>query len=428
MKLRAWLQAPGCALCLLIFLVPTNPETSISYFKYVTDINISQPERQNYFVVSPDIWDNARQDLGDLRLFDGDQQVPYALREQRGGVSIQERPARILNLGTAGGKTEFVVDVGEVPEYDQIRLQLDTRNFVTPSEVFGESQLDRGPVTQLGSSTLYDFSREGLGSNFVLKLPPSSFRFLHVRLGGGVRPADVKGATVSNVQETKTAWMGVGAKPTITEDGKNTVVTWKMSEHVPLERVAFILPDVVMTPAGNVNFRRTVTLRSPGEKPGTDLFWKSGTISYVRMTRDGNTVDSRSLDLDVPSVHAKKYVLTIENGDDPPLKLEAVEPLSIERRVYFDPKGKASLRLYYGDEKLAAPVYDYDKFFQESAHPSLAQLGPIRVNSQFAGRPDDRPWSERHQAVMWIAMLAAIVGLALVAVRGMKSVPTTPRT
>ena len=426
MKLRAWRQAPARAtFCLLLFLVPTNPETSISYFKYVRDISITQPAGQNYFVVGTDIWDNARPDLGDLRLFDGDQQMPYALREERGGVSIQERPARVLNLGTVGSKTEFVIDVGEVPEYDRIRLQLDTKNFVSPSEVFGEAQLKGGPVTQLGLSTLYDFSREGLGSNFVLKLPTSSFRYLHVRLGGGVRPNDVKGATVSNVQETKTAWMGVGAKPVITQDGKNTVVTWDMSEHVPLERVAFLLPDVAMSPAGNVNFRRTVTLRSPGDKPGTDLFWKSGAISYVRMTRAGNSVDSRSLDLDVPSVHARKYVLTIENGDDPPLKLEAVEPLTIERRVYFDPKEKTSLRLYYGDEKLTAPVYDYDKFFQESAHPAVAQLGASRANSQYAGRPDDRPWSERHQGVMWVAMLVAIVGLAAVALRGMRRVPTT---
>ncbi len=426
MRLSTCLQAPArFAFCVLIFLVPNNPETSIGYFKYVRAVSISQPAQQNYFTVTTDVWDNARQDLGDLRLFDGDQQVPYALREQRGGVSIQERPAKILNLGTVNGKTDFVVDVGEVPEYDQIRLQLETKNFVTPSEVFGEPQLNHGPVTQLGSSTLYDFSREGLGSNFVLKLPTSSFRFLHIRLGGGVRATDVKGATVSNVQEMKTVWTSVGAKPVITQDGKNTVITWDMSEHVPLERVAFILPDVAIAPGGDLNFRRTVVLRAPGDKPGTDVFWKSGTISNVRIRRDGNTVDSRSLDLDLPSVHAKKYVLTIENGDDPPLKLEAVEPLTIERRVYFDPKGKTSLRLYYGDEKLTAPVYDYDKFFQESAHPALAQLGPSKANPEYAGRPDDRPWTERHQGVMWAAMLVAIVGLAVVALRGMKRVPTT---
>ena len=423
MKVRAWLQSrTSFGVCLLLlFVAGKNPETAIPYFKYVRDVSVTAPAQQNYFVVTTDIWDYARTDLGDLRLFDNDQQVPYALREQRGGVSIQERPAKILNLGTVRGKTEFVVDVGAVPEYDQIRLQLDTKNFVTPSEVFGESQLNRGTVTQLGSSTIYDFSREGLGSNFVLKLPTSSFRYLHVRLGGGVRPDDVKGATVSNVQETKTAWMGVGAKPVITQQGKNTVITWDMSEDVPLERVAFVLPAVV--PAATANFRRTVVLRVPGTQPGTDAFWKSGSISHVRITRGGSMVDSQSLDLDVPSVRAKHYVLTIENGDDPPLQLESVEPLTVERRVYFDPKGKTSLRLYYGDEKLTPPVYDYDKFFQEDAHPAVAQLGPGRTNSQYAGRPDERPWSERHPAVMWIAMLVAILGLAVVAVRGMKRVP-----
>jgi hypothetical protein len=88
--------------------------------------------------------------------------------------------------------------------------------------------------------------------------------------------------------------------------------------------------------------------------------------------------------------------------------------------VYFDPQGKTSLRLYYGDEKLMTPVYDYDKFFQQDAHAASVQLGVSRVNPEYAGRPDERPWSERHQSVIWIAMLLAILGLAVVAVRGMK--------
>ena len=274
--------------------------------------------------------------------------------------------------------------------------------------------MNRGPLVQLGSTTLYDFSREGLGSNFVLKLPTSNFRYLHVTLGPGIRSQDVKGATISNLQETKTAWTPVGAKPVITSEGKNTVVRWEMSTHVPLDRVAFKVA------ARDVNFRRAMTLKSVGTKPGEEIFLAGGSISRVRITRGRNTANSELLDLDVRDAHAGNYVLTIENGDDRPLDLEAVEPLSMERRIYFDGQGKSSLRLYYGDEKLTAPVYDYDKFFREDAGVALAQLGPSEANPQYASRPDERPWTERHQGVMWAAMVIAIAGLAVVAVRGMK--------
>jgi hypothetical protein len=42
-------------------------------------------------------------------------------------------------------------------------------------------------------------------------------------------------------------------------------------------------------------------------------------------------------------------------------------------------------------------------------------------NAAYTGRPDDRPWSERHKAVLWAAMLLAVVVLAVLAVRGFKS-------
>jgi hypothetical protein len=40
-------------------------------------------------------------------------------------------------------------------------------------------------------------------------------------------------------------------------------------------------------------------------------------------------------------------------------------------------------------------------------------------NPAYTARADDRPWSERHPAMLWIAMLAAVVVLAALAIRGL---------
>ena len=90
-------------------------------------------------------------------------------------------------------------------------------------------------------------------------------------------------------------------------------------------------------------------------------------------------------------------------------------------RFYFDPKGATALKLYYGNPRLGSPSYDYGKFFQQSADAPIAQLAPAEPNSQFTGLPDDRPWSERHNGVLWIAMLIAIALLGGLALRGFKS-------
>jgi hypothetical protein len=137
------------------------------------------------------------------------------------------------------------------------------------------------------------------------------------------------------------------------------------------------------------------------------------------MNRGGTTVVSE--EMDVPVEHGSGQVkITVDNGDNPPLAIAGVQLVSVERRVYFDSQGKSLLRLYYGDDKLEPPVYDYARFFKADPTAAKAELGPGRHNPAFRGRPDDRPWSERHKAVMWLAMLVAVVILAALAIRGLK--------
>jgi hypothetical protein len=116
----------------------------------------------------------------------------------------------------------------------------------------------------------------------------------------------------------------------------------------------------------------------------------------------------------------RKFTLVIDNGDNPALSITSVESLALERRVYFDAQGKSALQLYYGDESLPAPIYDYARFFHVESTPAQAQLLPGAHNPQYSRRPDSRPWSERHTVILWTAMLLTVVGLLLLAVRGLR--------
>jgi hypothetical protein len=55
------------------------------------------------------------------------------------------------------------------------------------------------------------------------------------------------------------------------------------------------------------------------------------------------------------------------------------------------------------------------------ASPAEAQLGAGAHNAQYTGRPDDRPWSERHKGILWGAMILAVLALAVVALRGLRA-------
>jgi hypothetical protein len=338
------------------------------------------------------------------------------MSEQRAGISSEEVEAKILNLGSVSGHTEFDLDAEGIVTYDRIRLRLDAKDFVVTASVTGSNALAQGSSTELTPSTLYDFTTEHLGSNSVVKLPPSSFRYLHVGLSGGIRPQQVKGAAIYNLREQQASWTRVGSCAAPEQKQRVTVIVCDVPPKVPLNRILFRVA------AGQVNFRRTVSVENTkGEQEA------SGEITRVRVNRAGTLVINEELAINMFGTSGQltdHLTLSIDNGENPPLAILGAQPLSLERRVYFDPQAKTSLNLYYGDEKLSTPVYDYARFFHLEASPAEAQLASGAHNPQYTGRPDDRPWSERHKWILWAVMILAVTALAMLAIRGLRSQAT----
>jgi Protein of unknown function (DUF3999) len=397
---------------LLCALAPAaNPEPEIQYFKQVRDVSIGASDRQNYFVMDTSIWNHARPDLADLRLFDGGSQVPYQLTSAIASITASEVEAKILNLAQHGDHTEFDLDISPVTEYNRIRLAIDRKDFLITASVAGSDALASGSGTPWPSpSTLFDFSREHLGSNAIIALPLWTFRFVHVRLSPGILPKEVKQAIVAYTRERKAFWTNVGTCHSAGESNHSTVFSCEVPSAIPIDRVQFEVP------AARVNFRRPVSVQ---DERGMQL--AAGSISRIRMNRAGTTAIAEDLTLNVFGDYTGRLTITIDNGDDPPLAIDKVQPQSVERRIYFEPQGKTSLKLYYGDDKLTAPVYDYAKLFREDANAAQAQLGAEGANAAYTNRPDERPWSERHKSVLWAAMLLAVAVLGTLAFRGLKT-------
>jgi hypothetical protein len=393
----------------------SHHEAAIPYFTNVREVRIAEPGRQNFIIVDEELWNHSRLDLADLRLYDEQTPVQYALSEQRAGVSSEESAARILNLGATAGHTEFDVDVEGIAEYDRVRLRLDAHDFVATASVSGGNVLGKTAEVQLSPSTLYDFSKEQLGSNSEIKLPTSSFRYLHIKLSRGILPQQVRAATIFNLREQQASWTKVGSCSGPQASQRFTVITCTLPSKVPLNRVEFRIPPE------QVNFRRAVTIEDAAES-----LVSSGEISRVRVNRGGTLVTHEDLAVNLSGSYGQ-ITINIDNADNPPLTLSSVQPLTLERRIYFDPAGKSGIRLYYGDPGLAAPTYDYARFLHVDASAAQAQLGPGMHNAEYTGRPDERPWSERHGTVLWSAMIAAVLILSVLALRGLKAGTGQPR-
>lgn len=409
------------ALCFVFALsVPLTiaQQAEQRYFTTMRNVRVTDTSRQNYVVLDPEVWEKARPDLADLRLFGETRQVPFVHLQARGGASAEEHEVKILNLARVGDHTEFDLDMQGVPEYDHIRLKLDARNFVASASVEGRDQLMGGKRAPWPTpSTLYDFSNEKLGSNFTIALPTWSFRYVRVKLGREIEPKHVLSASVSNLQERKAAFIPAGACHAVSPSSpRQSVFQCDLYANMPVDRVVFeVSPD-------NVNFRRTVVIEGEKKMPLT-----SGEITRIHARRNGQNVISEDLIVRASICTCKQFTVMVENGDDPSLDIKSAQPQSFQHRLFFEPAGRSSLTLYYGDAKLGTPSYDYAKLFTEEPNAAEASLDAPVANPAYTPRPDDRPWSDRHGSVLWIAMILAVAVLAWLAVRGLREKPVAGR-
>src|SRR5437667_12900191 len=105
---------PATLLITLALASPADPEPALSYFTNLRDVTIAAADRQNYIIVDEDIWNHARPELADLRLYDNGTQEPLVLAAQRGGTSSEERPAKNISMAAVGGRTVHDLELGQI--------------------------------------------------------------------------------------------------------------------------------------------------------------------------------------------------------------------------------------------------------------------------------------------------------------------------
>jgi hypothetical protein len=397
-------RAFGILVAALLFV-----HAAVPYFKYERRIQPNASAGQHYLVVDETVWQHARPDLSDLRIYSTEKEVPYAFQIESGGSEIEQKEFRVLQPATVGGKTQFLLDMSGVAEYDRVELKLSTKNYVAHARVEGQDDPHGSAWAALGTTTLYDLSDEKLGHNSTLQIPLSTYKYLRVTADSSVKPSDVHTGTAGITRASKAVWRTINSGPQQSQQGKDTVVAFSLPENVPVERLVFAIDPA------QPNFQRTIEFQ--GDK---DQYLGPGEISRIHMQRNGQKIDVENTSPQIGTTGQHTLKAIIHNGDDQPLKITGASLQQYERRIYFDAVPEGQYKLYYGDEKLEAPVYDYAKLFQRDAAATEAALAGQESNAAYTGRPDERPWSERHPAVLWAAILAAVLILGALALKSIR--------
>ena len=160
------------------------------------------------FLVTPPVFDKARPDLGDLRLFDASgREVPYALRIRQPVFVDQPVAASEFNrVELPNGSMEVTLDLGEnPPEQNSLDVVLPGTNYRRSAHLEGSDDnqqwktlVDKASLVHFvsGNNTSgpREFDQRRIG------YPPSRYRYLRLRVDRDPevddKPVDVGAVTV----------------------------------------------------------------------------------------------------------------------------------------------------------------------------------------------------------------------------------------
>lgn len=396
------------------------------YLRYERPIVNNPPAAgQTCVALDPPIFSHAAIGLPDLRLYRKGEETPYAIH-QAGPVAAVEKPISPLNLGRRGSQVVFDAAMPE-GSYADVELTVSAQNFIATVTVAGSQDESEKSETKIGSYTIFDLTRQKLGRSTVLHLPNSDFRYLHFRITGPLAPESITGISVARLPAGKTRYVTVAETSGAAQQGRHTVFEFGVPAHVPVDRVAFVAG------AEPVNFSRDVSIAvtpvphgpAPEAEPAPPGPSSFGNLLRVNSVQDGHRIEEERLTIDAAGLESEpaKWKISIDNGDDRPLEIQAVRLEMIERDLCFDAAGATGFTLYYGDAALAAPRYDYARLFAFDANAVQAALGQESLNAAYRPRPDRRPFTEKHPILLWMALIAVIALLGAIALRSAKRAP-----
>lgn len=424
---------PAALLFVTLLQVGTRvPEPVPQYFAYQRSV-VPGGKGANCAVIDASVFAHAAASLRDLRLYPrtpNARDVPYAITLSEPEQQDTD-PASVLNLGLRGGKIVFDLAM-PARAYTSVVLDLGARDFIATATVTGISAPGESKGTRLGDFTLFDLSSQHLSRSTAIGLEESNFPYLHVELSAAPSPGStgvpftpqiVFGATVPPSREAQSIFTVAAESTEITARDRATVVRFRLPERVPVERVSFVL-----APEYESNFSRDITIAShPAGTVTTAGELIDGNIFHVQMTQAGRQIRQQRLSvaatLGSNLQSAADVEVTVRNGDDPPLPIRSVRLEMRQRKLCFDAPSDSSLTLFYGDNALTAPQYDFARTFSTDEKNQEARVGPEQKNPVYAPRPDTRAATERHPELVWIVFLAVVCVLAIIALRSLRHLP-----
>ena len=374
-------------------------------------------------VLPPELLANAAPQLQDLRVIGGGHEVAYLARISTDAGTEVARPQQILNLGQQNGSVSFDVEMTE-PRYSRVLLRMGRSHFSVLIHVTGTRRPGERGVSfpEIAYSSNADESEP---QQRLISLSESNFRYLHFEIQTlalePVTPQDIAGVDVLVAKAEPARHVQVASAGAPVEKPHQTIYEFVVPQNVPVDRLTFTSDDPDAIFSRGADLERYPAQSAEGrqvDEARTEVPRQSEGVSFSHAPPQKGKPASGvgNIELALGAVrYASTIRLTIQNGDDAPLALHAITLQMLERQVCFLRRAGTSYVLRYGDPALGGPEYDLSPLQAALANASLSALGPERALTPETNR--GIPFTERHPALLWLALILVVGTLGFVALR-----------
>lgn len=412
---------PICLLCLSAILAGsaraqtlTSLPAAWSHWKYFRPIHLSDTASVRLVAVRipQEIYGLSANRLADLRIMeDRGVEVPYVLNVPRGIQSTVERPCPILESSFVPKEyTQVICDAGQNTGFhNAVRVLTSDENFMAWVEIAVSDDARLWRIVN-DRSPIYEFAGRNLNGLRIIHYGDTNARYIRLRilLGGAKFP--VGGVMVlRQVTQPKESIPVAATLGTETSRVAGESI-WRAdfsSSHLPIDEIRF------ETSQPEFSRRVFAEASSDGEN------WYVCGAGDVYRFRQGDTT-REGLSINLAEQWAPYLRIHVVNGNDAPLENVHIELYMTAREVAFRQEPGRKYFLLYGQSEAKPPQYDIAQTVgadQLQNAQAAEGIGAQEINSEWT---DPRPWTEQHQAVLWIAAIVAALLLAYVALRSLR--------
>jgi len=386
----------------LLCIATANAQTNSYKFKRnITSVNTIWHK----MVLPDDLYKNANAGFNDLRIFgvNGKDtiEVPYLLKQRADQITSHDVAFKQLNQSTNPEGYYYTFQSPEINVINQINLIFKQQNFDWKVNLEGSND-NRSWFTVLSGYRILSIKNNDTDYQFTkLSFPDSKYQYFRIAVKSPVQP-ELSEAKISKTDTIKGTYrelkyQSFNIKNDVTT--KETIVDVVLANPVPISYLK-------LNAQSDFDFYRQFKIEY-----ATDSFKTDKGIQY----NFANLYEGIISSLEKPEFHfansiTSRIKITIQNNDNKPLRLSG---LVLKGNVYeiiarFD-QPNSEYALYYGNEKVEAPVYEIEKF--ESKIPlglTSVNIGQEQKNPAYTIKLE-KPLFE-NKAWLWVLM-AVIIAL-----------------